>query len=490
MRRRCGGLLAGWLLLWAPLAQAAPPALQPCRLHGVAHEALCGSVSRALDPADERGVRIDVHFAVLPALARQPKPDALWFVAGGPGQSAIALAGPVGAMLARFGNRRDIVLVDQRGTGRSAALPCPQDAATLPLAEAIDPVRQLQRARTCLAGLQALPHGDLRHYTTAIAAMDLEAVREALGAPRLNLVGASYGTRVVLEYMRRYPQRVRRAVLDGVAPPDMALPWASAPDAQAAFDALLRSCEAEAACRARHARLREHWAAVLASMPRELALPHPASGRMETLTMTRDMLLGLVRSALYAPATASVLPAALDEAVQGRFAPLVGLASVAAPRGRHAVQALAQGMHFSVVCSEDMPSAAQWTAPAPAPDFGRGLAPLYQQLCRDWPRGQVDEAFRQLPPAPVATLLLSGGIDPATPPRHGERVARALGAKARHEVVPNAGHGLLALPCVRELVYRFVDAADDAAALALDTGCARDVPRPPAFVPPGAGAAP
>ncbi len=489
MRLRCSGLLAGWLLLCAPLAQAATPALQPCRLHGVPHEALCGAVSRALDPADARGVRIDVHFAVLPALARQPKPDAVWFIAGGPGQSAIALAGPVSAMLARFGNRRDIVLVDQRGTGRSAALPCEPDAAALPLADTIDPARQWQRARACLSRLQALPHGDLRHYTTAIAARDLEAVREALGAARLNLVGVSYGTRVALDYMRQFPDRVRRAVLDGVAPPDMALPWASAVDAQAAFDALLRSCEAEAACRARHARLRDRWAALLASLPRAVVPPHPASGRSETLTLTRDMLLGLVRAALYAPATASALPAALDEAAQGRFAPMVGLASVtAAPRGRSAAQTLAQGMHFSVVCTEDMPDAAQW--PAPAPDFGRGLAPLYAQVCRDWPRGTVDADFRLLGPAPAPTLLLSGGVDPATPPRHGERVARALGAKARHEVVANAGHGLLALPCVRELVFRFVDAADDAAALRLDSGCARDVPRPPAFVPPGAGAAP
>ena len=69
-------------------------------------------------------------------------------------------------------------------------------------------------------------------------------------------------------------------------------------------------------------------------------------------------------------------------------------------------------------------------------------------------------------------------------------MARALGAKARHEVVPNAGHGLLALPCVRDAVFRFVDAADDAEALRVDADCARDIPRPPVFVPPGSGAAP
>ena len=96
----------------------------PCRLQGVEHEALCGSVSRALDPAQPEGLRIEVHFAVLPALARNKKPDPVFFLAGGPGQSAIGLAGPLSRMLARFGQRRDIVLVDQRGTGRSAPLDC------------------------------------------------------------------------------------------------------------------------------------------------------------------------------------------------------------------------------------------------------------------------------------------------------------------------------------------------------------------------------
>lgn len=474
--------LAGLLLSVLLLSQVQAADLQPCRLKGVPQQALCGSVSRALDPQQEHGTRIDLQFAVLPALARHKKPDPVFFIAGGPGQSAIALAGPVGGMLARFGNRRDIVLVDQRGTGRSAPLHCPEDAADLPLAETVDPVRQVRRARACLARLQALAHGDLRHYTTAIAAQDLDAVRDALGVRRLNLVGTSYGTRVALEYMRRFPTHVRRVVLDGVAPPDMALPWASAADAQAAFDALLQACADEAACRARHAALRDTWAALLGSLPRDMTLPNPSTGRSETLRLTRDMLLGLVRAALYAPATASALPAALDEAAQGNLAPLAGLAStLALPRGD---AALAQGMHFSVVCAEDMPPADR--RPVPAPDFGEGLAPIYLQVCDGWPRGAVDEAFRRVPPAPVPTLLLSGGIDPATPPRHGERVARALGALARHEVVPNAGHGLLALPCVRGVVFRFIDAPDDAAALQVDTSCARDMPRPAAFVPPGA----
>jgi hypothetical protein len=107
---------------------------------------------------------------------------------------------------------------------------------------------------------------------------------------------------------------------------------------------------------------------------------------------------------------------------------------------------------------------------------------MYEKLCSVWPRGTVPAAFYSLPKSPSAVLVLSGGIDPATPPRHGERVAKALGPMARHVVVANAGHGVMAIGCMRDVVFRFVDAATDADALAVDAGCAAKVPRPPAFV--------
>jgi pimeloyl-ACP methyl ester carboxylesterase len=470
--------LAALLALWALPSQAAEAS--PCRLRGVEHAARCGQLQRALDPAAPQGQQIGLHYAVLPALARNSKSDPVFFVVGGPGQSAIALAGTASRLLARFGMRRDIVLVDQRGTGRSAPLSCGDEAAVLPLRDAVDPASQLQRAIVCLARLQALSHGDLRHYTSSIAAADLDAVRQALGAERINLVAVSYGTRVALEYQRLFPRHVRRVVLDGVAPPDMLLPQASATDAQAAFDALLKACDRDAACRSRHPRLAEQWRALLASLPRELPVVHPHTGRSEPLMLQPEMLQSMLRSALYAPLTASALPAALQEAADGRLGALAALSS--ALGSRRGADALALGQHFSVICSEDM----QLPPAQPTPDFGRGLAPLYEAVCAAWPRAALPPGFRDLPPASAAVLLLSGGIDPATPPRHGERVARALGPKSRHEVVPNAGHGLLGVPCVHEAVFRFVDAADDAAALQVDAACARDLPRPPVFVPPGA----
>ena len=433
-----------------------------------------------------QGRQIDVQFAVLPALARNRKPDPVFFFAGGPGQSAIALAGPVSRMLSRLGNRRDVVLIDQRGTGRSAPLKCPDEKPTQPLAETADPVREAARLRACLLALQKLPHGDLRQYTTTIAMQDADAVRVALGAAQVDIVGGSYGTRAALDYMRQFPQAVRRAVIDGVAPPDMVLPASFSTDNQAALDAVVAACEAAEACKLRFPRLRADWQRLLASLPVQASVVHPVTGAVEKLNFTRSMVLGLARGPLYGPALAAGLPQAISDAARGRFEGLLGLGgSVSASKAGR----LYEGMHFSVVCAEDLPRLAQ-AADAPGADFGDTFAAQYREVCAGWPRGEVPAAFYTLPPAPAATLLLSGGADPVTPPRHGERVARALGAKARHVVVPQAGHGVMAIGCMRDVLFRFIDAASDEDALKVEADCARQIPRPPAFVPVGAGGTP
>ena len=488
---RPSGVVA--LALAAVVSSAAAPAkatenrpgLKPCRLQGVVHDAYCGVLRRPLDPAKPQGTQIDVHYAVLPALARNRKPDPVLFFAGGPGQSAMSLAGPVGRMLTRLSNRRDVVLIDQRGTGQSAPLFCDEPAIDAPLSEVLDNQRQLARLRACGTQLQKLPHGDLRHYTTWVAMQDADAVRQALGAAQVNVMGGSYGTRAVLDYMRQFPQNVRRAVIDGVAPPDMVLPASFSTDNQAALDQLLNGCKADALCSKNHPRLRADWQALLTSLPREVSVVHPLTGRAEKLLLTRDGLLNLVRLPMYVPVLASALPQALAEAAGGRFEPLLGLGTAFAGGSGRAMR-MSEGMHFSVVCAEDVPRMTQ-SGDAPGADFGQSFAQQYRSICEDWPRGDVPAAFYTVPLAQAATLVLSGGADPVTPPRHGERVTKQLGAKARHAVVPQAGHGVMGLLCMRDVLFRFIDAETDEAALEVDAACAEQMPRPTFYQPPFAG---
>ena len=490
-RMRAAGALLALTLAGAmarPMAARAQ-GLSDCRVAGVRNSVQCGAVTRPLDPARPDGPTIDVHYVVVPAMARRKLPDPVFLLAGGPGQSAIGLAAQAIALFSRLNNRRDIVLVDQRGTGRSAPLQC-QDVRRETLAEQSEPDRQFQLLMQCKAELLKLPairnESDLGLFTTTIAMQDLEAVRARLGAERINLVGISYGTRAGLDHMRQFPSRVRRSVFDAVAPPDMVLPASFSADSQAALDALLSACEQQAACRAAYPRLRADWAALLASLPTPATAAQPLSGTPEHFLLTRDMVLGAVRSALYTPATAAALPAAITDAAAGRYDALVGVGALLA--SRKGIQ-LAMGMHFSVVCAEDAPRLDRATD-APGADFGAGFAQLYRRVCAQWPRGAVPAAFYDVPTSRTPTLLFSGGIDPATPPRHGERIAKALGPAAQHVVVPYAGHGVLAIGCARDLLYRFIDTADDAAATAIDAGCVKRVPRPGVFIPISASTAP
>ena len=133
---------ARWSAAIASLVALAAPALwaqsdevtTPCRVPGLANEVRCGVVRRPLDAARPTGPQLDIHFIVVPAVARRRLPDPVFLLAGGPGQSAIALAPAVLPLLARLNNRRDLVFVDQRGTGRSAPLDC-EDRRHAPLAE-------------------------------------------------------------------------------------------------------------------------------------------------------------------------------------------------------------------------------------------------------------------------------------------------------------------------------------------------------------------
>ena len=476
------------LALCSTASWAASGPTWPCRVDGIPNEVQCGSVRRPLDPARADGVQIDVHYLVVPAMARNKRPDAVLLLAGGPGQSAIAIAPMMLPGLTRLNNQRDLVFIDQRGTGKSAPLQCPDDK-TLPLQDALNSQRQLARLRSCMDSLLRLPHGDLRQYTTTLAMQDIDAVRAHLGYTQWNLIGASYGTRAALEYQRQFPSHVRRTVLDGVAPADMALPTSFSADGQAALEALFKACEADAApganhdarvhCGARLPHLRQEWQTLLAGLPRTVQVTHPVTGALESLTLERDTLLRAVRLPLYSPVLTSALPEAIHAAAQGRFTPLLGLSS---SLGSGKAMRLFTGMHFSVVCAEDLP---RLDAPGHLPagaDFGDSDARWYRSVCDFWPRAAVEPAFYTLARAASPVLLLSGGADPATPPRHGERVAQALGAQAQHLVIPQAGHGVMQLGCMREVVARFIT-APEGQTLVQDARCASGIPRPAVFVP-------
>ncbi|MFZ6646594.1 alpha/beta fold hydrolase [Undibacterium sp. TJN25] len=448
-------------------------ATQACRVPEFPQEVQCGKVQRPLDPAHPEGRKIDVSYVVVPSQDRNKLPDAIFLLAGGPGQSAISVAGWGQFAFSRLNRRRDLVFVDQRGTGRSAPLKCPELENSGDLS---DTEQALHSAQQCLSRLQALPYGDLKQFTTTIAMQDLDAVRQAQGYAKINLVGVSYGTRAGLEYLRQFPQSVRRVILDGVVPPDERLPSS---DAQLALDALFSGCAKDARCNTAYPQLAQRWNSLLASLPRQVTLIHPRLGNEMQLQMTRDLLVSMVHKSLYAPSSLAGLPYALTQAEQGKYAPLVALSGVTSQPDQSSI---AYGMHFSVWCAEEY---ARLPVTSAADEFSRLMDGMYKRICEKWPRGDVPAAFYTIPRSPVSVLLLSGGIDPVTPTLHGAHVAAALGPKAMHLSIGNAGHGLMSQGgCLRELAYRYLNAKDDNEAAKIDTSCVRQIPRPMAWLPP------
>jgi pimeloyl-ACP methyl ester carboxylesterase len=450
------------LLLFSFSAHAAT---KPCRIDGFASEVQCGQIERPLNPRDPSGKKIQIHYMVLQAQDRNKLADPVFMLAGGPGQSAINIASWAEGPLNKLQRRRDLVFVDQRGTGRSAPLECPE---TEDLSKIADADLGIAALKSCKAQLQKLPYGDLRFFTTSIAVQDLEAVRKSEGYPAINLLGVSYGTRVGLEYLRQYPQAVRRVVLDGVLPPDYAI---SGNDIQKSLDSLFSDCSRDAACQQAYPKLAQNWRELLASMPKTTVLKHPRLNTEGNVTISRDTVLGMVSAVLYSPLNSSGLPFAITEAKAGRFNPLLALSGQTALPNAGKIFV---GMHYSVWCAEEA-----GRLPVVDDDFGRFRSETYRKVCGVWPHGTVPAVFYTLPKSAAPVLLLSGGLDPVTPPQHATHVAKALGAKARHVVLGKSGHGMLMQSCVDDLVYRFINAED---AQKVDLSCVKPIPRPTVWV--------
>jgi pimeloyl-ACP methyl ester carboxylesterase len=451
-------------------------------LKGIETEVRCGTVERPENPQAAAGRMLTIHFAVVPALAKNKAPDPLFVFAGGPGQAATRVAGALQATLAKINARRDIVYIDQRGTGQSNPLQCRRDsdraAGSPSLREAVDPGASLEQLRTCIPTLAA----DTRWYTTSIAVGDFDAVRASLGAPAINLWGGSYGTRVALEYLHQFPQHVRSVVLDGVAPATLALPASFAIDGDAALNRLLADCERDHVCRERFPELTakiDRLFAAAARSPRVTAT-QPLTGAPEALTLDATAVTSLLRAPLYAPQTAAMLPYALAQATQGDSTALLTLTSAFASS---LAENFSEVMHFAVVCAEDLPrvdpaaiDAARRTR------FGTVYIDLYRRACANFAPAAVPPGFYLAPSADVPVLMLSGGHDPATPPEHAAALAQSL-PNVRHLIAPNLGHGVSGQGCAPELVTRFIRQANFDA---IDGTCLEKIPAPPFFQPPGA----
>ena len=431
--------------------------------------ARCGEYRVRENRADPHGKELQLHVAVVPALRLKPAPDPLFILSGGPGQAASDFYLSVAPAFTRIRRDRDLVLVDQRGTGRSNRLDCelPDDTEFAVL----DPQKLQALVRECRTSLP----GDPRYYTTSIAVRDLDDVRAALGYEKVNLYGISYGTRVAQHYMRRYPGRVRTAILDGAVPAEVALGPDVAIEAQHAIDSALQRCARDTDCAREFPEIPTQFRSLeqrLRQEPMMVSIPHPLTGSLTNTRLDAARFSAAIRLLSYADETVSTLPLLIHEAQTLREPQ--ALAAQYLRVASDVEEQIAEGMHFAVVCSEDAPRWEQENVADAAlakTYMGTAFMDGMRAVCADWPRGSVDADFGKPLHSDVQTLVLSGTNDPVTPQRYADQIMKGL-RNARHLVAAGQGHGQLATGCIPRLTAEFIATGT---AAALDVACVRTI---------------
>ncbi len=417
-------------------------------------DALCGSIEVFEDRQSKSGRKIGLNVMLLPATTAVVKPDPVFFLAGGPGQSAVDLGVRIFAPLRKSRRERDIVLLDQRGTGRSNSLGCNLNDASyrdweFSFEEATR--RIVADIKTCLSELDANP----ALYTTPIAMDDLNEVREILGYRDINLLGGSYGTRAALVYLRQHGDTVRSAVLDGVAPMTMPIPANIAIDAQSAFELVLKDCEAQTACNTAYPELAEHFDKLLDRLkeePAAITVVHPRTEETVEWTVEPMTVNSILRSVLYDRTLTSLIPLAIEEAYKNNYQPIATLGFAFAPEE----PILNLGMMSSVLCAEDMSLVNE---PNHTDRFDNVIYAMLEPICEFWPKGEIPEHYFEPVSSDVPILMLSGKLDPVTPPKYAWEAASTL-SNTEHVVVAGVGHGVMIHGCVPDIIADFFDNPD------------------------------
>jgi pimeloyl-ACP methyl ester carboxylesterase len=459
-----------------PAGAAAPRlTLGTCNDPELPKDARCGSYQVFENRAAKTGRKISLRVVVLPALGPDRRPDAVVAFAGGPGESSVEEGTFLSQELARLRQHRDFLLVDARGTGTSP-LECPELRDVQGFLDGFVPAGKV---RACGERLRKI--ADLSQYTTDNAVDDVDEVRAALGYPQVNIMGGSYGTRAVLVYLRRHPDRVRTAILDGVVPTHDRAPLFFARSTQKALDGLIAECAGDVGCARAFPHLENEIAAVLAAAGRQpvrVRLNDPRTGKPYEVRLSRAGVAQTLRYMLYDPSAAAELPLRVHLAAQGNWKPLAESGSSSA----RSLSLLDNAFFFGVTCAEDVPFIREEEIPAAVAGtfLGDFRIRRQQEACAVWPAAKIPASFLAPVTSDVPALVIAGERDPATPPSDGKEAARTL-RHSKYVLIPDAGHGINGFKgqeCINGLYMKTIE---DGSVDRLDTSCVAKMERP-AFV--------
>lgn len=455
----------------APPVKRGNVELKPCNNPSLTSDALCVKYEVFENRATRTGRRIPLNIILLPAKSSKPAPDALFYLAGGPGAAATGYADA--PFMQGLRRNRDVVLVDQRGTGESNPLNCAPFGSREDMSGYFGEQFPVEKIRACRAALEKV--ADLKLYTTSIAMDDLDEVRAALGYDRINVYGGSYGSTTSLVYLRQHGDRVRSVAVFGVAPPAAKIPLSFSQGVQNAVNRLFADCAADQTCKTAYPNVEADFKKVLARFdngPVEVEVRNVYTRATQKVIVTRDAFVDGIRQMLYVPDAAAVLPALIHLGANGNLGGLVGTAfqvvSQIDPR-------ISRGMQLSVICAEDAPFIAEGDIKTTSANSFYGDARVRPTLkaCAEWPQAKVAASFLDPVKSDVPVLLVSGELDPVTPPWLAQIVAKTL-SRSRLVIVPQATHN--SYECIENVVADFIDKGTTEG---LDISCVEKIRRPP-----------
>ena len=479
---------AGGALLWAAFGIAEPadsvaapiassPKLAPCHVDGVKEELRCGVYNVFENRRTRKGRMLPLKIILIPARHPHPERGPIFYLAGGPGETATELADYV--IQSGDTEEHDVVLVDERGTGDGHRLDCPSPGSDDNLGGYLNGPFDPATARTCRDELQK--KYDLSQYTTAAFVEDLDEVRCAMSYDKINLNGGSFGTYAAQMYMRRYPEHVRSAYLNSLVPLSNRVPLYHARESQRALDQLFNECEQDAACHSAYPRLRDDFASVLNKIrkgPVATWVRHPMSEARTRIELTERGFADAVRVMMYRSPSAREVPILVTQALAGDFSPFAE-AAVRASRGIYSGARM--GLHYAITCNEFVNRIRpEEVEPATRGSYlGSWRVKDQMAACSNWTKTELPDNYFEPFRSEVPAVLISGETDPASPPNWGEEV-RSFMPNAIHLVVPAGGH----TPengCTRSIrgaLFR------TGTTKGLDSGCMAEM-RPPPFKLPG-----
>ena len=391
---------------------------------------------------------IDLNIAVIRSKAPKKQADPVIMLAGGPGQSAVeSYPGTAHAFNAILKDR-DVVLVDQRGTGKSNILKCDFD---LSLLEEMQKDKSLiyKEVKKCAEGLDA----DTRFYTTTESIKDLEEVRKAMGIEKWNLLGISYGTRKALTYVKLFPKAIRSVILDGVVPQQEALAFSHEKNLVSALQKQFQQCQKQQACADAFGDVEQQMWQLFDKVESEqpkIRLQNFMTGEYEEFTFTKEHLGTAIRMFAYSSNSMNLLPLMIHNGLQGQLETLASQANMISSMMQDSIS----NVELSIICAEDVPFYGEPEVNEHS-IFGNDFIENTKKNCQVWPHTVVEASFKEAVTSDLPFLLLSGELDPVTPPEFAETTLKTL-SNAQHLIAKGQGHNVFPLGCMPDIITDFI----------------------------------